>query len=838
MMILVGVTVTVAINGGLFDKTKEAKIKHEIALMQDIVETEYLNIKAEKIANNQSNTTVNAIEVLNSLIPNTSFDEVKLSGESKFVGNSDGKPEGVCYIIDPSKMGIETKNGKEPVIADGIIKNAFVIVNEPRGEEASKIYYIKEAQIQENSGGGGGGSIGAIEKDDDPLTIGAIEDLVDLAIMVNNGETFEGQTVILQTSLNFDDEGSYRTENPDNNEYKPAVDANGKEIVDPIEVDANGDGIIDPIKVELTEGIGFQSIGMKDYQNDTFIPFRGSFDGQGNTISGLYINITQDEFAKISTRVNEQYGDKAEEVLGEIGTPLMNRAMSIGLFGAVESVANNTVEIKNLNMENTTFITDTAIALAPVAMTTGEGNFKFSNLNINTLNSQNSSETDENYCAGIVGTTMGTGNHTFTECNVDNFTMQGGIVVAGLMAGNQQKVDINISRCIVKESSLEGLALTTGLLGVSMSGFENGNGICNVNIKDTNIVDTDVSGMMALGMTFAIGAENTLIENSHISNSNINGKEIAGGMAYVIMAKENKIIECSIKDTNFKSESGACGLVGIAMGIKNVEIRDSFIRGGTMEFSGSASDLTSSSGGIIGYCEGDYYTTGENVLNITGCSFQDVEIDTESLFGGICGQVGYLHSVTIDKCYNTSKLPSGGAGILVGSSRANVVISNCYNRGRIEVDFNAYEEGDVISSGIYGVKDNYAFAVEIQNCFNTGHVLGGIIHEEANNGIFVTNCYDRRYGVIGIEEPVETEPHATITKCHNLTGEETPEQKGAVLSALNSQVESNNAEEDVIEWSTWVIDGDKNKGYPIFNWAAGNWGSNDEDLEEPFEIEQ
>ena len=679
----------------------------------------------------------------------------------------------------------------------------------------------------------------------------AIEDLVDLATMVNNG-TFEEEyrkvhgeeaqiVVTLERDLDFKDAKTYRTENP---ETMPYTDEEGNEI------DANGDGIIEPIMAELTTGIGFQSIGIMNYEDQSFIPFKSSFDGKGNKISNLYINITEEEIINMSSRLEEKYGDDAKQVFENLGKNLMNRALGLGLFGAIEAGENETVEIKNLTIENANIKAGMALAQAPIAFTTGKGNFEFTNLSINELNLENLSQSEENYCAGIVGMTMGTGNHIFTECNLDDFTIQGGAIVAGLLGGNQQKINVEISKCNVKESSLESFGIATGFMGVSMSAVDNGT-ICAARIIDSNVSNTNMSGMMVTGMAYIIGAESSTIENCHISNSNLNGEDVAVGftygvigqesnniigcsitesdiiseegaalgLAYVIMGKESKVISSSITNTDFKGKNGFGGLVGSARG-KNIEIKDSFIKGGTIETSSeNSSDIM---GGIIAYCEGDYYTTGDNILNITGCSLEDVEINTTAMVGGICGSVERMNLVNIDKCYNTSKLPNGGAGILLYSSRANVVITNCYNCGKVEVDKDKYEDGDAIAAGIYGVKDNYSFSVEIQNCFNIGQVSGGIIHEDDNNGVFVTNCYDVGNSIVGIEETVPSEPHATITNCHELTGEETAEQKANVLALLNNQVESNNAEEDTITWSTWVIDGDENKGYPIFDWMIQN----------------
>ena len=100
--------------------------------------------------------------------------------------------------------------------------------------------------------------------------INCIEDLVELSEGVNELHSYENRTVVLQRSLDFEDNNSYM--NPEDTSYG----------------DINGDGKIEGIKNELTNkesGKGFSLIGF-----GTKNCFSGNFNGKGNEIKNLYVN--------------------------------------------------------------------------------------------------------------------------------------------------------------------------------------------------------------------------------------------------------------------------------------------------------------------------------------------------------------------------------------------------------------------------------------------------------------------------------------------------------------------------------------------------------------------
>ena len=126
--------------------------------------------------------------------------------------------------------------------------------------------------------------------DDDPYTINSIEDLVVFASNVTNGTTYEGQTVKLGLSLDFNSNKSY---------------------VDPLRTDYGHYGYDGELKTLLTTGEGFIPIGKYDVQegtNENIVSqnnFEGIFDGNDNLIGNLYINkIGESEIEEIGFFAN------------------------------------------------------------------------------------------------------------------------------------------------------------------------------------------------------------------------------------------------------------------------------------------------------------------------------------------------------------------------------------------------------------------------------------------------------------------------------------------------------------------------------------------------------
>ena len=171
---------------------------------------------------------------------------------------------------------------------------------------------------------------------DDEIVIGSAEELAAFAKLVDAGETFAGKTVKLGSDIDL----------------------------------AN---------------ILFEPIG--SYRKD--LAFKGTFDGQGHTISNMSQNTWELDNGYY-------YGD-----------------LGLGLFGKVEDAV-----IKNLTVDAASISGESAICGAVAA--TAYGECKFENIKVT-----NSKVNDYQYYAGgIVG--WASGDHQYVGCNVDASTTIGG----------------------------------------------------------------------------------------------------------------------------------------------------------------------------------------------------------------------------------------------------------------------------------------------------------------------------------------------------------------------------------------------------------------------------
>ncbi len=176
-------------------------------------------------------------------------------------------------------------------------------------------------------------------ENDTEFEITTAEQLAGLADLVDGGNTFEGKTVKLGRDLDL------------------------KVIGD------NG------------EAICFDPIGSYRYET----AFKGTFDGQGNTI----MNLSQNTWA-----LDNGYSYKD---------------LGLGLFGLVEDAT-----VKNLTMDGASISGESAIC--GIVASCAYGNMTFENITVT-----NSQAADYQYYAGgIVG--WASGNHQYVNCNIDAST--------------------------------------------------------------------------------------------------------------------------------------------------------------------------------------------------------------------------------------------------------------------------------------------------------------------------------------------------------------------------------------------------------------------------------
>ena len=211
---------------------------------------------------------------------------------------------------------------------------------------------------------------------------------------------------------------------------------------------------------------------------------------------------------------------------------------------------------------------------------------------------------------------------------------------------------------------------------------------------------------------------------------------------------------------------------------------------------GTVQDLT-----VSGNVSGDRYVGGvvgyNNGGTVTGCIFSGSgSVSGKSSVGGVVGENRYSNGV-VENCHNAGKVSgSNTVGGVVGRNNSNGTVTNCTNtgnvsgpdsgidsnvggvvgdnRGSVENCYNIGEvSGDWYVGGIVGYNIDFdGYSASVENCYNTGSVsgsyyVGGVVGWNRSS---VTNCYntgsvsDGTYtgGVVGWNDG------ANVTNCYFL----------------------------------------------------------------------
>ena len=213
----------------------------------------------------------------------------------------------------------------------------------------------------------------------DPYTINSIEDLVVFASNVTNGNTYEGQTIKLGLSLDFNSNKSY---------------------VEPLRTDYGEYGYNGELKTLLTTGEGFKPIGTTYDANVSTNYFKGTFNGDYNVIYNLYQNFEDSDNTSI-----------------------------IGLF------TTNAGIIENLLIENANISSATDNMYLVSGVVAGRNNGTITNCGA----SGNSKITDNGvkgiFCGGLIGQAMGSIERCFSKINIDLTTNKSSQINVGGITG-------------------------------------------------------------------------------------------------------------------------------------------------------------------------------------------------------------------------------------------------------------------------------------------------------------------------------------------------------------------------------------------------------------------
>ena len=432
-------------------------------------------------------------------------------------------------------------------------------------------------------------------------------------------------------------------------------------------------------------------------------PYRGTFDGQGATISGLY--------------VNDEYGNQG------------------GLFGVLDGAT-----VKSVTIENSYVRTSNDNGLICGIC---DNKSTISECNVNS--SFCVTDDDDGKCiGGICGRCRNSSR--IEKCNISGGSVKGKSFIGGIVGDCDTRSEV--------------IDCTSSNINVS-GGFGVG-GICGECHNSSKIRVSETSGNISVKFSgelsdgssdrfsdnFSIGGicgkcyNSSKVEKCNIVNGVVKvcveGTSDIGGIVGASGLK-SEITGCSSKETNIDCKE------------RQGEIFAPYYIGGIC---GNAYETTISNCNISSTTEytisGKYSYIGGICGNVCGkstiinCENQGVELsgDNGSTIGGVCG---YLDGARIEQCYNKGSVNAGeddAAGGICGASseKGENLIAECRNEAQITGSCS----GGIIGRAVEVAIDEKSTIVE--RSYNKGEVKGkenaGGIIGEACNGTKIQNCYN------------------------------------------------------------------------------------------------
>ena len=221
---------------------------------------------------------------------------------------------------------------------------------------------------------------------------------------------------------------------------------------------------------------------------------------------------------------------------------------------------------------------------------------------------------------------------------------------------------------------------------------------------------------------------------------------------------------------------------------------------------GNITILGSHSGGSGSHVVVAGVDTAENTYIDNCVNYGDINVNIKVKGNGNLKAINGIsyEAYQINKCINYGNITSNyndtegySNSDISGISKRTPKIVNCANYG------------DLTGGAVAGITGGYMSSnKKVYNCYNVGKLTGNGTIVGIGYQSDVENSYNSREA----KWPIYASGNAK--NCHALTGNETAEEKQALLEALNA-----NREEDAeTPWSEWKIDPNINNGYPIFEW--------------------
>lgn len=505
--------------------------------------------------------------------------------------------------------------------------------------------------------------------------------------------------------------------------------------------------------------------------------YRGSFDGDGHVIRGLYINSNDSEL------------------------------YSVGLFGNLSA---SSVIIQNLGLENSYISSNSRYAGGIIGHNAGTVQNCYSTAAV-------SSSSDYTSVGGVVGSNIGTVQNCFSTGPVSwTYQGQGQAYLGGVTGSNSGTVQNCFSTGTVSASAAT--AYAGAVVGQSSSNVqhcyylegsaENGVGdivsgtVTTVESRTLEqMVGSDALTNMSLGSGWETGTElsdwtyqgtnaaadppyalyartgqlpRQAIFSNHQTISIITTNMVVSSDGYYLIYNADQlktfrnIVNGTLTDeeiaSGYTEDVSANGRLMADIVLNENFDQDLFALGadGTLTYDGSTeipafeqwTPIGSSSTRYTGTFDGNSHTVSGIYINDSpayapglfsyvgsGATVQKVGVVNSFIFSYsniIGGVVGFNYG-TVQDCYNTGSVtgydPYGTTvGGVVGDNKG--IVRNCYNTGII----NGMSSGHL--GGVAGYNSNSG---TVTNCYNIGTVtngsyLGGVVGW--NNSGSVTNCYN------------------------------------------------------------------------------------------------
>ncbi|MEG2660976.1 MAG: GLUG motif-containing protein, partial [Oscillospiraceae bacterium] len=554
-----------------------------------------------------------------------------------------------------------------------------------------------------------------------------------------------------------------------NESPKPGIDGFlGKTVVLGADIDLNAGLVTNYDAANITPTNSWEPIGTFE-ANATEIPFRGTFDGQGHTVSGVKINdaaaVNQALFGHISNTatvknvgvINSAINAKvnASGVVGNNGGTVAN-CYNTSAVTATATNANDSARASGVvgfnrgtvtNCYNTGAVTATATGTPALATAGG-------------VVGNNDGTVTNCYNTGAVIATIGAGAESYS-CAGGVVGQNGGIIVANYyLAGTATKG--------VGSAATEAAAATLQMTDADMKGAAF---VATLNKKLDELKDTalyawkevansyptfsDAPWGQALPATWADVAA-TVDTDYSVSGTTYTIKT-ATGLAWlanetnktgsdgfldkiVVLAKDINLDIFLVRDYNTNvTATNSWAPIGTATS----QFKGTF-NGQGYTVSGVKINNTANNQGLFGHIS--------NTATVKNVGIVSSDITATDNVGGVVGNNGG----TVTNCYNAATLTGANVGGVVGNNGGTV--TNSYNTATLTgtnvggvvgnnggTVTNSYNTATLTGTNVGGVVGQNAATAKVANCYNTGAVngsanakVGGVVGD--NSGT-VTNCY-------------------------------------------------------------------------------------------------